>query len=193
MGEEFSQPLVKPYNNNTLQEENEGVRMNLLIASSISSMYLLPTSEFCRIHPLVANLFPITIKQNRQSETFCKELVKTDKQSYDTRYSKRLQNPFYFAAKSIKTTKLCELTKEASDLVDQKVQDMLRKSAIGASGRSNPRRTYFSDLCFLRTRKMGGIPSSQPKVLEQKCSVSALQDRRVAPIKGNVVTRGQNV
>ena len=43
--------------------------------------------------------------QNRQSGTFCKELAKTGKRSYDTGYSKRLRNPFYFAAKAIKATK----------------------------------------------------------------------------------------
>ena len=80
VGEGFLQPLVKPYNNNTLQEDNNAARMNLLIASSISSMYLLSASEFFKIHPLVANLFAVNIKQNRQSETFCKELAKTDKQ-----------------------------------------------------------------------------------------------------------------
>ena len=34
-GEEFSQLLVKPYNNNILQEEKEVVKTNLLIASSM--------------------------------------------------------------------------------------------------------------------------------------------------------------
>ena len=40
---------------------------------------------------------------------------------------------------------------------------------------------------------MGESPSSQPKGPEQKYSVSTLQDGRAVPIKGNVVTRGQNV
>ena len=43
--------------------------------------------------------------QSRQSETFCKELAKTDKPSYDTGYSKRLRNPFYFAVKAIEAIK----------------------------------------------------------------------------------------
>ena len=43
--------------------------------------------------------------QCKQTETFCKELAKADKQSYDTGYSKGLPNPFYFAAKAIKATK----------------------------------------------------------------------------------------
>ena len=34
-GEEFSQLLVKPYNNNILQEDKEEVRTNLLKASSM--------------------------------------------------------------------------------------------------------------------------------------------------------------
>ena len=43
--------------------------------------------------------------QSRQSETFCKELAKTGKRSYDSGYSKWLRKPFYFAAKAIKATK----------------------------------------------------------------------------------------
>ena len=62
-GEELSQLLVKPYNNNTLQENKEGVKMNLLIALSISLTNLLSASEFCKIHPLVASLLPVKIKQ----------------------------------------------------------------------------------------------------------------------------------
>ena len=52
-GEEFSQLLVKPYNNNILPEDNEGVRMNSLIAPSISLTDLLPALEFFKIHLLV--------------------------------------------------------------------------------------------------------------------------------------------
>ena len=37
------------------------------------------------------------------------------------------------------------------------------------------------------------LPISQPKGPKQKYSVSTFQDGRVVPIKGNVVTRGQNV
>ena len=37
--------------------------MNLLIAPSISSTELLSASVLCKIHPLVANLFPVKIKQ----------------------------------------------------------------------------------------------------------------------------------
>ena len=55
-GEECSQLLV------TLQEDKEG-RMNLLIAPSISLTDLLSPSEFCKIHPLVVNLFPVKLEQ----------------------------------------------------------------------------------------------------------------------------------
>ena len=37
--------------------------MNLLIALSISLTNLLSASEFCKIHPLVASLLPVKIKQ----------------------------------------------------------------------------------------------------------------------------------
>ena len=53
------------------------------------------------------------IAQCRQSETFCNELAKTDKQSYGTGYSKRLQNPFYFAAKAIKASKIVSINQRS--------------------------------------------------------------------------------
>ena len=37
--------------------------MNLLIAPFIRSTDFLSASEFCKIHPLVLNLFPVKIKQ----------------------------------------------------------------------------------------------------------------------------------
>ena len=40
-------------------EDRQGVRINLLIRPSISSKDLLPPSEFCKIYPLVVNLFPV--------------------------------------------------------------------------------------------------------------------------------------
>ena len=68
MGEECPQLLVKPYNNNTLQEDKEGIRMNLLIAPSIRSMDLLSPSEFRKICPLVVNIFPVKFKQLPNAE-----------------------------------------------------------------------------------------------------------------------------
>ena len=45
----------------------------------------------------------------RQSDLFSKELAQTDKRSYDSACSKRLRNPFHFAAKGIKATKFGSL------------------------------------------------------------------------------------
>ena len=45
----------------------------------------------------------------------------------------------------------------------------------------------------MKNKDRGESPSSQPKAPEQKYSISTFQDGRVVPIKGNVVTRGQNV
>ena len=68
---------------------------------------------------------------------------------------------------------------------------MLRKGAIVVS---DSQRVPVSQL-FVSCEKerWGESPISQPKGPEQKYSVSTLQDGRVVPIKGNVVTRGQNV
>ena len=135
-GEEFSQLLVKPCNNNTLQEDKEGVRINLLIVPSISSTDLLPASVFCNIHPLVANLLPVKIK----------ELPKAGRMKHFVKNWQRLTNnpmildlvngykiPFILLPKQSRLPNLCQLTKEASDLMDQEVQDMLRKGAIVVS------------------------------------------------------------
>ena len=62
-GEECSQLLFKPYNNNTIQEDKQGVRLYLIIAPSISSTELLFQSEFCKMHPLATNLFPVKVKE----------------------------------------------------------------------------------------------------------------------------------
>ena len=62
-GEKCLQVLVKPYNNDTLQENKKRVRRNLLITPSISSTDLLSSSLFCKIYSQVVSLFPIKIKQ----------------------------------------------------------------------------------------------------------------------------------
>ena len=48
---------------NTLQEDKEGLRMNFLTAPFISSTNLLSPWVFCKVRPLVANFFPVKIKQ----------------------------------------------------------------------------------------------------------------------------------
>ena len=71
-----SQLLVKHYNSNTLPEDKKMVRINLLIAPSISlTDLILSPSEFCKIHPLVVNLFLVKIKQ-RSSAGRIKYFVK---------------------------------------------------------------------------------------------------------------------
>ena len=104
--------------------------------------------------------------------------------------------PFILPPRQSSLPNLCQLTKEASDLVDQEVKDMLRKGAIVVS---DPKEDKFLSYLFLLEKKDGGgggggggggeSPSSQPKRPEQKYSVSAFQDGRVVPIKGNVATR----
>ena len=107
-GEEFSYLLVKPYNSNTLQEDKKGVRMNLLIGPSISSADLLSASEFCKVHLLIANLFPVKIKQLPKAgrvKHFVGNWQRLTNNLIYTGYSTRLRNPFYFSTKAIKATK----------------------------------------------------------------------------------------
>ena len=169
--------------------------MNLLIVPSISSTDLLPASVFYKIHALVANLFPVKVKQLPKSGRV-KHFVKnwqTDKRSYDTGYSKRLRNPFYFAAKAIKATKFVPIN-----------QRSVRPSGSGGPGHDEEgcyssfgcQREPISQL-FVSCEKerCRESPSSQPKGPEQKYSASTFQDVRVVPIKGNVqgIYKGQNV
>ena len=111
-GEECSQLLVKPYNNNNLQEDKQRVRINLLITPSINSITILQntstSSEF------ISSENQLTF-QCRLSKTFCKTLAKTEKRC-DHRCSKRLRNRNY-----IKAANLRHLAKESTDLVDQEV------------------------------------------------------------------------
>ena len=120
--------------------------MNLLIVPSISSKALLPASVFCKIHPLVANSFPVKIKQ----------LPKAGRVKHFVKNWQRLTNdpmildivngyeiPFILPPRQSRLPNLCQLTKDASDLVDQEVQDMLRKGAIVVS---DPKRGPISQL-----------------------------------------------
>ena len=90
------------------------IKMNLFITLCMSSTDLLSSSEFCKINPPAK-----TSSKNqptgqwRPSELFSKELAQTDKRSYDSACSKRLQNPFHFAAKGIKATKFGSLNQRS--------------------------------------------------------------------------------
>ena len=167
--------------------------MNLLIASSIRLMNLLSASLFCEVHLLVANLFLVKIKQ----------LPKAGRVKHFVKNRQRLKNDpmildivrgyeifFILSPRQSRLPNLCHLIKAASDLVDQQVQDMLRKGAITFS---DPKEDQFLSSVSFEKERWGESPSSQPKEPEQKYSVSALQGGRVVPIKRNVVTRGPNV
>ena len=192
-GEEFSQLLVKSFNKIPYRRKRKG--KNVFISStshqldgpSVCISILQNTSTSSEFIPGKNQ----ATAQSKQTETFCKELAKADKQSYDTGYSKGLPNPFYFAAKAIKATKFVSFN-----------QRSVRPSGSGGPGHVEERcysifvsqKGPISHLfVFCEKERWRESPSSQPKGPEQIYSVSAIQDGRVVPIKGNVVTRGQNV
>ena len=149
--------LVKPYNNNTLQEVKERLRMNLLIATSISSTDLLLASEFCKIHPLVVNLFPVKIKQLPKAgrvKHFVKNWQKLTNNPMILDIVRGYEIPFILPSWQSKLPNSCQLTKEASDLVDQEVQDMLKKGAIVVT---DPKEDQFLTSLFLVKKKDGII------------------------------------
>ena len=131
--------------------------------------------------------------QSRQSETFCKELAKTDKRSYDTGYSKRLRNFFYSAAKAILATKCVSVNQRSIKPSGSGGLRHVEERCYGSFGSQREPISQLFVFCEKETWGGGESPSSQPKGPEQKYSVSARQDGRVVPIKGNVVTWGQNV
>ena len=129
--------------------------------------------------------------QSRQSETFCKGLAKIDKPSYDTGYSKRLRNPFYFAAKAIKAIKFVPINQRGVRPSGSGDPGHVEEGCYSSFGsQRGPISQLFVSCEKERWRE---LLSSQPKGPEQKYSVSALQDERVVPIKGNVVTKKQNL
>ena len=155
-GEEFSQLLVKSFNKNTLQEEKEGVRMYLLVTPSISSTDLLSASVFSKIHPLVANLFSVKIKQLRKASRvkyFVKNWQRLTNNHMILDIVRGSEIPFILPPRQSRLPNLCHLTKEASDLVDQEVQDMLRKGAIVFS---YPKKDQFLISLFFVKKKDGG-------------------------------------
>ena len=158
MGQQYSQLLVKPYNNNTLQDGKEGVRMNLLIAPSISSTDHLCASEFFKIHPLVVNLFPVKLKQLPKAgrvKHFAKNWKSLTKDPTILNIVRGYEIPFISPSRQSRLPKLCQFTKEASDLVDQEVQDMLRKGAIVFS---DPKDDQFLSSLSLLKKKDGENP-----------------------------------
>ena len=100
--EDYSHLLVKSYKNLTKlinrtfhQLRGPSVPIRILQNTSTSSEFISSKNQ--------------TIAQCRQSGTFCKELAKADKRSYDPGCGKGLWNPFYFASKAIKATKFVSL------------------------------------------------------------------------------------
>ena len=98
-GEDSSQLLANTCNNNTLQKDKQAITMNLLITPPISSQERLSPS------PSEYSKNKITA-QCRQNEKISKELAKSDKQTYDSGFSKSMRNLFCFAAKLIYATSL---------------------------------------------------------------------------------------
>ena len=61
---------------------------------------------------------------------------------------------FILPSRQSRLPKLCQLTKRASDLLDQEVQDMLRKGSIVVS---DPKEDQFLSSLFFVKKKDGGI------------------------------------
>ena len=123
--------------------------MNLLIAPSISSTDLLSQSGFCKIHPFVVNLFPVKIRQLPSAgrvKHFVKNWEKLTNDPMILDIVSVYEIPFILPPRQSRLPNLCRLIKEASDLVNQEVPDMLRKGAIVVS---DPKEDKFLSSLFL--------------------------------------------
>ena len=159
----------------TLQQqyatEGQGRGMNEFINSTFHQLHgpsvsirILQNTSFCS--EFIPGKDQATA-QCRQGETFCKELGKTDKRSYDTGYSKRLRNSFYSTAKAIKATKFVSINKRS-----------VRPSQSGGPG-------HVEERCYSSCGSQRGqifqlvvscekSPSSQPKGPDQQYAISVL-------------------
>ena len=193
--------LVKPYNNNTLQEDKERLRMNLLIATSISSTDLLLGSEFWKIHPLVVNLFPEKIKQlpkAGRAKHFVKNWQKLTNNPMVLAIVRRYKIPFILSSRQLfcrrgKATKFVSIN-----------QRSVRPSGSGGPG-------HVEEGCYSSYGSQGGpisyLVSCEKERWDNRLIVN-LRDLnsnvlyqyfkivrivRIVTIKGNAVTMGQNV
>ena len=124
---------VKPCNNNTLEEDKQNVKISLLTALSISSTDLLSSSEFCKINPSVVNLFPVKINQlpsEGRVNYFAKNWHKVTNDPMILDVVRGYEIPFLLKPMKPRLSSLGQLTKEALDLVDQEIQNMLREGTI---------------------------------------------------------------
>ena len=135
---------------------NRGREIFKASGQTLRQQYPTGGQVFCKIHPLVEDIFPVKIKQ----------LPKAGRVKHFVKNWQRLTNdpmildivngyeiPFILPPRQSRLPNLCQLTKEASDLVDQEVQDMLRKGAIVVS---DPKEDQFLSSLFLVKKKDGG-------------------------------------
>ena len=127
--------------------------MNLLIAPSISSTDLLYVSEFCKIHPLIANLFSVKIKQQPKAGRV-KHWQRLTNNPVILDIVRGYEIPFILPPGQSMLPDLCQLTKKSSNQVDQEVSGMSKKDAIVVS---DPKEDQFLSSLFLLKKKDGGI------------------------------------
>ena len=130
--------------------------MNLLITPSISSTDLLYASEFSKIHPLIANLFSVKIKQQPKAGRV-RHSVNSWQRLTDNPVIldivRGYEIPFILPPGQSMLPDLCQLTKKASNQVDQEVPGMSKKGAIVVL---DPKEDQFLSSLFLVKKKDGG-------------------------------------
>lgn len=89
-------------------------------------------------------------------ETFSIELEKINKQSSNTGNSARVYHPFYLSTKTNKVFGGKVMPKEEAALVDQKIQEILRKDAISIT--ENIENNLIQVHYFWRGKRTGKPP-----------------------------------
>ena len=140
------------------------VRMNLLIGPSISSGDLLSASEFCKVHLLIANLFPVKVKQLPKADRvkhFVRNWQRLTNNLIYTGYSTRLRNPFYFSTKAIKATKSVSINQRIVRPSGSRSPGHVEEGCYSSFG--SQRGPIFQLYVSCHKERWGELPISQPK------------------------------
>ena len=127
--------------------------MNLLIASSISSMDLLSASVFCNTSSEFISVKLEQMPKAGRVKHFAKNWQRLKNEPMILDIVRGYEIPFILPPRQSRLPNVCQLTTEAPDLLDQEVQDMLRKGAIVVS---DPKEDQLLSSLFLVKKKDGG-------------------------------------
>ena len=107
---------------------------NLNLPSSVYPVPVLPIQGYPKVHHLVKNLFLVKISQwlllARRGKHFAKKLVKFNKRSSCVEHSSWISNSFHTKRLTNFFTRWKKLTPQEKELVEEEINEVLKKGAI---------------------------------------------------------------